>query len=441
MTMQERTGSTGQNRTVMLDGYNLAIEKGTGVATYARNLSYACGTSGYRTEILYGKPIAPTQDPFFREVAFFANQGEKPRPLTALRRDIESLTTFFLNPKALEIPITGKVIIDQFANQMPHFDTIWNAPNLFDRAFTLYYAYRMFSTVAGTTTPDIMHWTYPLPIRLKGTKNIYTFHDLVPLRLPYTTLDNRAYYFSLMKRLLKQADHIVTVSESSKRDIVDIFGYPEEKITNTYQSVFLPKSITEKTDDAVRQEVEGIFNLPYKGYFLFFGAIEPKKNVGRLIEGYLSSQVQEPLVLVGKPAWKAERELQVLGETSHGDRVRRFAYTSFPFLTSLIRGAKAVLFPSLYEGFGLPVLESMLLGTPVLSSNCASIPEITAGAALLVDPYDTRAIAEGIQTLSSNADLLRDLGVRGRQQAGNFSPERYRDRVSALYDRLLEPTM
>jgi len=426
-------------RTIMIDGYNLALERGTGVATYARNLSYACGELGYRTDILYGIPSSTTKDPFFREVSFFATQPEKPSRATRIARDIHSLSTALINPRALHIPVSGRVIIDQMSHQMPHFDTIWNAANLFDRAFTLFYAYRLFSTVTGVDRPDIMHWTYPLPIRLKNTKNIYTIHDLVPLRLPYTTLDNRKYYFSLIKRLLGQADHIVTVSESSKRDIVETFGYAPEKITNTYQAVVVPQDLRDKGDETVRQEVEGVFNLPYKSYFLFFGAIEPKKNVGRLIEGYLSSQVSEPLVIVGKPAWKAERELRALSETSHGDRVRRFEYVSYPFLVSLIRGAKAVLFPSLYEGFGLPVLESMLLGTPVLSSDRASIPEITADAALLVDPYNSRVIADGIQRLSADAALRETLSAKGRAQAALFSPERYRERLASLYDRLLDP--
>jgi glycosyltransferase involved in cell wall biosynthesis len=437
--MPAASRSAPARRTIMIDGYNLALERGTGVATYARNLSYACGSLGYRTDLLYGIPSSTAKDPFFREVSFFATQPERAKWSTRFARDLHSLTTPFLNPRALSIPVSGRVIIDQFANQMPHFDHIWNVANLFDRAFTLYYAYRLFSTVTGMDRPDLMHWTYPLPIRLKNTKNIYTIHDLVPLRLPYTTLDNRKYYFSLINNLLKRADHIVTVSESSKRDIVDIFGYPEEKITNTYQAVSIPQPLRDKSDDVVRQEVEGVFNLPYKSYFLFFGAIEPKKNVGRIIEGYLSSQVKEPLVLVGKPAWKADRELRVLSETSHGDRVRRFEYVSFPFLVSLIRGAKAVVFPSLYEGFGLPILEAMLLGTPVLTSDRSSIPEITGDAAIHVDPYDTRAIADALQTLSANDALCADLSAKGRRQAELFSPERYRERVAALYDRLLGP--
>lgn len=424
-------------RSIMIDGYNLALEKGTGVATYARNLSYACGSLGYQTDILYGITSSTSKDPFFREVSFFATQPGTAKWTTRLARDVHSLTTPFLSPRALSIPVSGKVIIDQFSSQMPHFDHIWNVANLFDRAFTQYYAYRIFNTVTGMDRPDVMHWTYPLPIRLKNTKNIYTIHDLVPLRLPYTTLDNRKYYFSLIKSLLQRADHIVTVSESSKRDIMEIFGYPEEKITNTYQAVSVPQPLRDKSDDAVRQEVEGVFNLPYKSYFLFFGAIEPKKNVGRIIEGYLSSQVKQPLVLVGKPAWKADRELRILSETSHGDRVRRFEYVSFPFLVSLIRGARAVVFPSLYEGFGLPILEAMLLGTPVLTSNRSSLPEVTGDAALQVDPYNSRVIADAIQTLSQDDALCAELSAKGRVQAELFSPERYRARVAALYDHVL----
>lgn len=426
-------------RTIMLDGYNLALARGTGVATYTRNLSIACGALGYRTEILYGVPSSTTEDPVFREISFFATRPERAPWTTRLARDLQSLSTPFLKPRALPIPVSGRVILDQFAWQLPHFDRIWNVANLYDRAFTLYYAYRLFSTVSQLDTPDLMHWTYPLPIHLKNTKNIYTIHDLVPLRLPYTTTNDKRYYFSLIKNILKRADHIVTVSESSKRDIIDIFNYPEDRITNTYQAVSIPREFLDKTDDVVRQEVEGVFKLPYKSYFLFFGAIEPKKNVSRLIEGYLSSPVKETLVIMGKPAWQADQELRLLSETSHDDRVRRLEYVSFPLLTSLIRGAKAVVFPSLYEGFGLPILESMVLGTPVLTSDRASIPEVTADAALHVDPYDTRAIAEGIQALSTDAALRDTLSAKGRVQAQQFSPERYQARVGALYDRMLQP--
>ncbi|MBS9478935.1 glycosyltransferase family 4 protein [Ancylobacter radicis] len=435
--------------TVMIDGYNLALEAGTGVATYARNLSFACGALGYRTEILYGTRAAPSADPLLREIAFFDPNVGSPSLLLEITRRLRQLMTSPLGVRAKDVPMSGKVITRSFQSRLPHYDRIWNAPELFSRSYWHFHAYKHFLTVSGVDKPALMHWTYPLPIRLPGTRNIYTLHDLVPLRLPFTTLDNKKFYKRMIQGVLDRADHIVTVSEASKRDIVDLFGYPEEKITNTYQAVSIPAKYAQKSDDLVREEVEGAFGLKYKGYFLFFGAIEPKKNIGRLVEAYLASQVSEPLVLLGKTAWKAGEELRFLNEGSNRyleqldnltftrDRVRRFDYAPFPLLVSLIRGAKALVFPSLYEGFGLPVLEAMSLGTPVITSNTSSIPEVVGDAALMVDPYDPRAIANAIKTMAGDAELRASLSARGRMQAAQFSEARYHARIGALYERLM----
>jgi glycosyltransferase involved in cell wall biosynthesis len=115
--------------------------------------------------------------------------------------------------------------------------------------------------------------------------------------------------------------------------------------------------------------------------------------------------------------------------------VLQIDYAPFPLLVSLIRGAKAVLFPSLYEGFGLPALESMSLGTPVLTSNTASMPEVVGDAALQVDPYDTRALVEGIRALDSDADLRGRLAEAGPVRAEDFSPERYQARLTEVYSK------
>ncbi|MFM7608587.1 MAG: glycosyltransferase family 4 protein, partial [Alphaproteobacteria bacterium] len=188
----------------------------------------------------------------------------------------------------------------------------------------------------------------------------------------------------------------------------------------------------------------------YQRYFLFFGAIEPKKNVGRLIEAYLASGVSDPLVIIGKKAWKSVKDLQLIsgdGDTPRAQAridsaekqscVLHFDYASFSLLVSLIRGAKAVLFPSLYEGFGLPALEAMSLGTPVLTSNTASMPEVVGEAALQIDPYDIRALVEGIRALDSDADLRGRLAEAGPIRAQEFSPERYQARLAKLYGRFV----
>ena len=112
-------------------------------------------------------------------------------------------------------------------------------------------------------------------------------------------------------------------------------------------------------------------------------------------------------------------------------------YAPFPLLVSLIRGAKAALFPSLYEGFGLPVLEAMLLGTPVISSNTSSLPEVAGEAALMVDPYDTQEITQAIRALDADEGLRGEYVARGRKQADLYSPESYRERLKHVYDQYL----
>jgi glycosyltransferase involved in cell wall biosynthesis len=177
---------------------------------------------------------------------------------------------------------------------------------------------------------------------------------------------------------------------------------------------------------------------------LFYGALEPKKNVRRLIEAYLISGVELPLVVVTGGGWQNEAELRLLDRQCDGEAGRRVSsghihrldYVSRSNLVTLIRGARALVFPSLYEGFGLPVLEAMTLGTPVVASRESSLPEIAGDAALLVDPYDTDQIARAIATIVDDADLRGELSRRGPPQAAKFSVDNYRKRVGSLYEAL-----
>jgi glycosyltransferase involved in cell wall biosynthesis len=440
-------------RKILVDGYNLGMETGTGVATYARNLTYCAHELGYQTDVLYGVRPAPGFKSLLKEIAFFdPSVGAPPAWLTSLRTTADALT-FQSGVRARVVPISGDVISTTFKSRLPYYDTIWNYPGLFERAAKHFdrlhlYAPSRFRVTVGDR-PDITHWTYPLALKVPKSINIYTLHDLVPLRLPYTTLHNKLRYFTLMQTLARRADHIVTVSETSKKDIINLLGVPEHRVTNTYQSVEIPAKYAEKPLDLVKKEVEGTFNVQFKEYMLFFGAIEPKKNVGRLIEAYLASGISTPLLIVGKLAWKYEQEMRLMNDdatsflehlgsvTYRRRKVFHVDYAPFPLLVSLIRGAKAVLFPSLYEGFGLPILEAMKLGTPVLTSTEGSTPEVAGDGALLIDPYDTRALAQGITELDSNAELRATLSAAGRKQAETFSAAAYAKRVSALYDRLL----
>jgi glycosyltransferase involved in cell wall biosynthesis len=436
---------------IMIDGYNLGLEKGTGVATYARNLSFALRKLGHKVGVVYGGKASAFREPLIREIAFFdSNAGDPPAWLKKLNAVRDAMRGPF-GHEAVPITLSGTVILDAFKARLPHFDRLYNAENLFTRAHNRFTVWKRMGRVASDFQPDITHWTYPLPLYSKApSRNIYTLHDLVPLRLPYTTLDKKRRYFQLCRTILRNADHIVTVSETSRRDIINILGASPDKVTNTYQAVTIPDKYRLKPEEVVKREVEGTFGLVFKGYFLFFGSIEPKKNLGRLIEAYLGSSVETPLVIVGAQAWKSEQELRLLyddhirtlitegQETRVKRRVVRLDYAPYPLLVSLIRGAKATLFPSIYEGFGLPVLESMLLGTPVLSSTVSSIPEVAGDAACLVDPYDTRAMAEAIRNLDSDDHLRAALSNKGLRQARLFDEDNYQRRLADLYAQVMK---
>jgi len=433
---------------VLIDGFNLGLEKGTGVATYARNLSYELKELGFEVNVLYGNRGGTSPDSLLREIEFFDTQfGSGGSGIQQALRGGNILRIPF-GLKGAEVPITGKVVAQAFDERLPRFDRIYNCPDGFYRGHLNFSLRKKFSTVRLPRQPDIAHWTYPLPVRVKNIPNIYTLHDIVPLRLPYTTLDNKKNYHALIRTIGRQADHVVTVSECSKRDLVEIAGISPDRITNTYQSVSIPAKYRDKPEDQVAREVEGAAGVGYKEYYLFWGAIEPKKNVGRMIEAYLASKVDVPLVIVGAKAWKSEGELNLLDSNANFARaadndglstrkVILLNYLPFSLLVSMIRGARAALFPSLYEGFGLPALEAMALGTPVICSNTSSLPEIVRDAAVLIDPYDPGAISAAIRHVDADEDLRADLRQRGLAQAEEFAPCKYRERLRELYDRLI----
>jgi len=295
--------------------------------------------------------------------------------------------------------------------------------------------------------PDLFHASQMVPLKVPRTPNIYTIHDLVPLLLPYTTLHDKKFFLSAVRYLCKKADHIVTVSESSKADIMALTGIPERRITNTYQAVTIPERLLAESVDDVATTLENLFGLTYQKYFLFYGAIEPKKNISRLISAYAASGSSFPLVIAGPLGWEYHEDLTQIErfggpkatekKINPKRKILRVDYVPFAHLVALVRGARALLFPSLYEGFGLPVLEAMSLGTPVMTSKAASLTEVAGDAALLVDPLDIGAMTKVIQKIDADRELRADLGKRGVERAKLFSPEMYRQRIGNLYRSVL----
>ena len=425
--------------TVLVDAYNIARPQGTGVATYGRNLARAAAGLGHGVSLLFAARAGRGGDPLLREIALAegddaAAAGRRPRLLGQVAAAAGGVLAA---RQAREIALSGEVILPS-GLAVPGA-RYWNAPQLYRLAHGAFRATGRMTRINGPQV-DLAHWTYSLPVTARGAANVYTLHDLVPLRLPHTTADRKKTYLALARRIAREADHILTVSDHSRADIMRILGVEESRITNLYQSTNIAALMAGVPEAQIAREVEGLLGAPMRGYYLFFGAIEPKKNLVRLLEAHLTSGSPHPLVIVGAPGWGSAREMALieqLAKLGDGKRVRWLGYLPRQTLATVIAGARGLVFPSLYEGFGLPVLEAMALGTPVITSNTSSLPEVAGDAALLVDPLDVRSIARAMLALDTDDAAVADMARAGLAQAERFSAQAYRARLAGFYARLL----
>lgn len=431
---------------ICLDGYNLALPQGTGVATYAFGLAKALKGMGHGVDGLFG--LAASKHPATREVLFFEQfgAGQVPKKWRTIRHAAGTIASLGRNVRLREIPITSQIERRTFDWRLPEFETVWSADKLFQAARIHFATHGRFLTLRLPKTPDVMHFTYPLPVRVAGARNVYTLHDLVPLRLPYATRDDKRYYYRLIQNCVELGDHICTVSEASKADILDWFPAAAGRVTNTYQVTPVPQDVLATAPEDNARIVERMFGLKHRGYFLFYGAMDPKKNLPRIIEAYLTSGVDTPLVMVvardlGEDSSKVKGTSGILFGQKLDKRIVQLEYLPRTTLLRLVQGAKAVIFPSLYEGFGLPVLEALQLGTPVITANTSSMPEVAGEAGLLVDPYRAEDIAAAITRIDSDADLWNRLAAAATGQAAKFDFPAYEKRLTAMYEDILSRPM
>lgn len=432
--------------TLCIDGYNIAMARGTGIATYGRSLLDAAATAGIRSEIIFGPPARRAAANVVNEANLVGALSPTPRSLVQkAQRRLEAQIGAF-SVRAWPVEISGEVLWPEARGGMPNAAAFWAVDNLFHRSARSFRRQGRllpltFDTKSGRAQPDIMHWTTPLAVHARGLTNVYTIHDLIPLKAPHTTIHDREAFMALHAAVARKADHVVVVSEATRRDVISLLGLPEDRVTNTYQSFSIPETYACKSDDQVGREIEQMFDLGWKDYFIHFGAIEPKKNLGRIVEAYLGSRSPRPLVVVGGRGWLQEDETALIKQVqasggAAADRIRVYDYMSQSNLINLIRGSRALLFPSLYEGFGLPVLEAMALRTAVLTSTAGALPEVAGDAALMVDPQDVDALRRGIEALDDDDGLVDDLVKRGLSQSLRFGPAAYAERIGGLYAKL-----
>jgi glycosyltransferase involved in cell wall biosynthesis len=427
---------------VCVDGLNLALTKGTGLATYARNLSHYLYHAHHKVSILFDKNLNEKAVDNFYQAAFYESLSQ---PSEKERRPRSSkmhylLIPFYLMksvwylmriPRAKEHFFSDVAINEEMKKRLPEFDTIYNSAHLYRLAQCYFMIFGRLLPIKLSPTPDIMHWTCPIPARVVGAKNYYTIHDLVPLRLPHATQENKAFFYKLIWRIVQAADRVITVSECSRNDIIAYFPVSQGKVINTYQNVSVAETWSQDQQRVSENQLRDLFGLEPKAYFIFVGAIEPKKNLARLIEAFISTDVEQKLVIVGALAWQSEKESALLKQ--HAERVIYLSYVSHDALKMVMRQARALIFPSLYEGFGLPVIEAMSIGVPVITSRVSSLPEIAGDAAYLVNPYEVSDISAAIHCLSKDDALCIKLTQKGTDRASYFSDEAYAERLRLVY--------
>ena len=376
------------NPTIVVDG-RMLFERGTGVSSYNRSLVHALAGKGVGVSILADRTTL---------------KGRTGNRIDRWRRDLRSRFKHGRKVHEHEHDERGRLLAG--------YDIFREAQVFFER-------HGATMPIRLPQPPGIMHWCFPVPIHAVGWTNIYTIHDAIPITYPELTPMDGARYRRRLDAIVRQAAALITVSDDSASSISAMLGRDAPPLYNCGLALDVPADSTGLPE-----------GLEPGGYFICVGTIEPRKNLERLAAAYAASGSRRPLMIAGPKGWQADRLVNQLA-TIPG--VHIMPWLERPELVSVMRHARAVLFPSLAEGFGLPIAESFALDVPVLTSNRGATAEVAGDAALLVDPEDVANMAAGIALLDQEDALCASLIKRGRAQVARFSPEAFADRLIAVY--------
>ncbi len=291
---------------------------------------------------------------------------------------------------------------------------------------------------------DVFHSTnYLVPLLGRGLKMVSTIHDLIPLKFPHFTprAKKTRYNFlfrMLLRRCARKADRVIAVSRHTRDDLVKYLGLEEEKIAVVYNGV------AEKYRPRKREEV--LARLPEKvdrerPYALYVGRFDPYKNAVGLVREFKRfldrSRPEANLVLAGHYDPRYPQVFEEVEKLGLASRVIFLDQLGEEDLIYLYRGARVLVLPSFYEGFGLPPLEAMACGTPVICSNRGSLPEVVGEAAIVIDPGEEGSIARALEKIWTDDRLAAELREKGLARAGNFTWKKTAEETLAVYRSLL----
>lgn len=278
--------------------------------------------------------------------------------------------------------------------------------------------------------PDLLFVpAHVLPI-VHPRRSVVTVHDLGYLYFPEAHPPRQRWYLDRSTRWhTRTGAHLLADSAATKRDLINEYHADPDQITVAYPG--LDPSVTRVDDPNEIARVKAKYHID-GDYVLYLGTIQPRKNLQRLIQAFADCDLRLALVLAGRRGWYADELLR-----QANDRAKFVGYVEAADKNALLSGSTAFVFPSLYEGFGFPVLEAMACGVPVLCSNISSLPEVAGDAAVLVNPLEVDDIVRGLRDVLTSDDLRRTLIERGYQQAPKFTWQTCADIVLNVFEGLL----
>jgi len=297
---------------------------------------------------------------------------------------------------------------------------------------------RILLGIPGAPHADLVHFPATFTEFATNLPAIYTIHDIAFLRHPaWFRPDRAAYYRWALRRVLTRATRVIADSHATAHDLIQHCHYPKDRIDVVHLGIdpaFTP------APPAACAALRARLALPDR-FLLYVGTHEPRKNLPRLIEAFdqIAPELEHDLVIAGRPGWKTGPIHQALSTARHRARIHLPGYIPQQELPTLLTTADGLAWPSLFEGFGFPPLEAMACGTPVLTGNTASLPEICGKNAILIDPTSTTAIANGLHQLAraaTNQDFPPD---QLRAHAATYTWARTAAETTAAYHRALAP--
>lgn len=284
---------------------------------------------------------------------------------------------------------------------------------------------------------DIMHFPdYSLPVLLESKPSIITVHDLTYKLFPETFSRGKLLTkLALLGPSLRKAAGIIAVSGNTKKDLIELCGVSPERITVIHNGVDL-EVFRPMESGKMREQLAVKYNLE-PGYILYVGTLEPRKNITTLIKAFKmlreSHRLPHKLVIAGGKGWLYREIFRAVSELGLKQEVLFTGYIPADELPLFYNGAGVFVYPSLYEGFGLPPLEAMACGVPVVTSDCSSLPEVVGETGIMVNPTDVEALSDAIERILTDRQLAETLSVQGLKRAQEFTWEESARKTMAVY--------